>query len=725
MKKSVLLTIALFSIVPLLWAENVESPLYQADWHYKGEALDADTVLQSKDPNAGKYSSNQEMYELGGWESVSAEGRPFYIGISQKKPIANTMEFVDNKQTGNGYTAYLISPELDFSSSHIKVISFLCGKEADNQKTSQIEVLYTTNYTGDASTTTWEILKEGFIPTTGFPPQENIHVTTLLSERGVRIAIRACKTGNAAETNAKQAKIRISGFNITERTIQAIPHTANWVYKAEALNDDGTVKTEIDPKPGTAQSDQTAYDLGGWESISTEDRPFFIAVSSSKPLSNTMEYRSSTASDQTSYMISPFINFSANSLKTISLKCGKEAANIKTQLELIYSTDYAGNPTSATWHTIKTNLIPAEQAGIGSSKLAEVTARIDLITPYAVVAIRVVKDKNTPEDGKKIRITNFKITQKSYSFNKKTGAITCGNSWNAELLSALDLSKATSLDITQITESLTGLTLDADKNPNCLIYANEALSNVSNVVVGDAAETIDLTDGYDFYNTKAFTASTIKYTRYLYAGWNTIAFPFPYTVSGEQIEEYGSTSETTVTFTEAPSTLTANQAYLIRVNADGSSVFEANDVTVPATASVGEVFKSNFNSFTMAADNHLYKLNADGTAFNHSDGGALIGAFRGYLDLSSLPLSGSDSAPRRIIHGDGGATNLNNIPAEGITVYTENGTLLIYADRAQRMQIYSIDGKIVRNIELEVGRNAISDLNKGIYLVKNRKVTLF
>lgn len=288
------------------------------------------------------------------------------------------------------------------------------------------------------------------------------------------------------------------------------------------------------------------------------------------------------------------------------------------------------------------------------------------------------------------------------------------------ILNAADL---TSIDLTETSSVASGLN---PRNPNCLVYAGEALPGVSNVVVGDAAETIELTDGHDFYNTKAFTAGTIKYTRYLYSGWNTIAFPFPYAISGEQIEEYSSANADMVVFKEAQGVLTANQAYLIRVDTDGDCVFEASSVTVPVTETVGEVFKSNFRSFAMAAGSHLYKLNADGTAFNHSDGTAVIGAFRGYLDLSSLPSDTPNAAPRRIIHGDGGATGIadNSSTAEGTTVYGANGTLIVRTDRAQRMHIYGVDGRMVRIVELEAGENIIGNLSKGVYLAGNQKVVL-
>lgn len=286
------------------------------------------------------------------------------------------------------------------------------------------------------------------------------------------------------------------------------------------------------------------------------------------------------------------------------------------------------------------------------------------------------------------------------------------------ILNAADL---TSIDLTETSTVAAGLN---PKNQNCLVYANEALAGVKNVVVGDAAETIELTDGVDFNNTKPFTAATIKYTRYLYKGWNTIAFPFPYTVNGDRIESYSSADASTVVFVEASGQLNANQAYLINAEADGDKEFTAIGAEVPVTAAVGEVFKSNFRSFAMSNDANLYKLNNDGTAFNHSDGTALVGAFRGYLDLSSVQSASAPALSRRIIHGDGSATRMESISAGEMSVYSGNGALIIHTDHAQIVRIHSIDGCLVRTVVLEAGENIVNGLSKGIYLVGKQKVAL-
>lgn len=48
----------------------------------------------------------------------------------------------------------------------------------------------------------------------------------------------------------------------------------------------------------------------------------------------------------------------------------------------------------------------------------------------------------------------------------------------------------------------------------------------------------------------------------------------------------------------------------------------------------------------------------------------------------------------------------------------------IVADKAQCVKICSIDGCIVRNMELNEGHNVITNLPKGIYIVNNQKVII-
>mgnify|MGYP006905534994 FL=1 len=54
----------------------------------------------------------------------------------------------------------------------------------------------------------------------------------------------------------------------------------------------------------------------------------------------------------------------------------------------MYSTDYTGDVSTATWISMKENLIPNGQVGVGASKMLSISATTDLVAPSVVIAVR-------------------------------------------------------------------------------------------------------------------------------------------------------------------------------------------------------------------------------------------------------------------------------------------------------------------------------------------------
>ena len=210
-------------------------------WKYIDSALSGGSPT---DPNAGTYKADQSLFDLSGWTSVVSEGmRPFYIGISSGNPIANTMEFVDNKQDGERNTSWLISPPLDFSGTGIKTITFRAGREAIDQQTSNIDVLYSPDYTTSIERATWTVLKSQAVPATqaGLAQNSMVVITTSTSEKSpdAVIAIRADKVfGGAA--GVKQAKYRVVAPTITFTPASGISSTNK---DSNAIIYDNTMQT--------------------------------------------------------------------------------------------------------------------------------------------------------------------------------------------------------------------------------------------------------------------------------------------------------------------------------------------------------------------------------------------------------------------------------------------------------------------------------------------------
>ncbi len=329
-------------------------------------------------------------------------------------------------------------------------------------------------------------------------------------------------------------------------------------------------------------------------------------------------------------------------------------------------------------------------------------------------------------DGYDYYIYNFRLLPVCQQ-DSETKALTLKATWNAERLSQLDLSNATSVDLRQI-EIPANVQWKEGKNPNCLVYVAPNAANtesIPNLIQVDengnaaAPHEIILQDGHDFCNKLPFTGS-IRYTRHLYEGWSTLALPFPYLLQGENMEEFSSADDDAVTFTTtAATTLEANKAYLIYMDAETDKVFAAENANVPATfIDKSTPFMANFVTFTMANDDHLYKLNNDGTAFNHSDGTAPVSAFRAYLDLNGYTEA---SNPKRIVHRKENPTGIHAKDGGFPAITYREGTLCITADAPQMLHIYTMDGKMVQSVRLHAGTNHIRIPLKGMYLLNNRK----
>ena len=310
--------------------------------------------------------------------------------------------------------------------------------------------------------------------------------------------------------------------------------------------------------------------------------------------------------------------------------------------------------------------------------------------------------------------------------DNETKAWTLKATWDAEKLGQLDWNDATSIDLRQI-EIPANVQWKEGKNPNCLVYVAQNAGNIEGIpnliqVDEDGHATapleIILQDGHDFCNKLPFTGN-IRYTRHLYDGWSTLALPFPYALQGESIEEFSRVDENSVAFTATAATLEANKAYLIYMDAETDKVFTAENAVVPATViDRNTPFMANFVSFTMANENHLYKLNNDGTAFNHSDGTAIVGGFRAYLDLNGYATS---SSPKRIVHRIENPTGIHEKDARCLTVIYREGMLSVTADVPQMLHIYAIDGRLVQSVRLHAGANHIRIPLRGLYLLNNRK----
>lgn len=181
-------------------------------------------------------------------------------------------------------------------------------------------------------------------------------------------------------------------------------------------------------------------------------------------------------------------------------------------------------------------------------------------------------------------------------------------------------------------------------------------------------------------------------------------------------------------------TIEANRPYLLRIGDAAQTVrLSAHNVEVPTTPTEIKVTCGDFDLMATYAEiktfhGAVYILNEDGTAFvrTESDDAAegqqapvAIVPFSVYAlsesGVSSIGIDLDDATSSIDIIGTADA---------GLMCRAEGGNLVIYTSRPVDTAIYRVDGTSVGRISLVAGRNVISGLSRGIYIVEGMKILL-
>lgn len=303
-------------------------------------------------------------------------------------------------------------------------------------------------------------------------------------------------------------------------------------------------------------------------------------------------------------------------------------------------------------------------------------------------------------------------------------------------------SSAVAVDLTGVVSSISKVS--ANSNPNTLYYIGEsetAPSGLSgkNVVKGDAASSISLTDGYEMMVPKTFTASKITYTRTPSigtagsGGWASIVVPFnvsSVTVGNDQIDwfksdtDYGKnfwvkefqgiSGQNVVCFGYAQE-MKANQPYIMAVpnnhwgeafNLVGKKlVFHGANAQLIANPSVLVGSETMYFRGTYAVTNttSTYVLNSTGTKF--SFGSNKVKPFHAFFVAKDLDTFGV------------GDLNIGSFEDE------TNGILnLLESDTNSTVDVYNVNGVKVGTAEVQNGKVVLGNLPRGIYIVNGKKI---
>ena len=307
---------------------------------------------------------------------------------------------------------------------------------------------------------------------------------------------------------------------------------------------------------------------------------------------------------------------------------------------------------------------------------------------------------------------------------------------------------------------LTEAVMKDGMNPNCLYYvpANAGLSG-NNIVTLDnyLAESVTLTDDYCYDCPIPFHTEEIKYVHNPSvwangsAGWETICLPFaPETFEASEQgfispimlgskgnfwlrKVVGASSDAVYFSSTIDGVMEANTPYLVAFpgstmgagHLQGQTItFTGYDADIqvteqPTVKNNDFVFVGNYDKEADGIEG--WALNAAGSAFARSTS---VGnqPFRAYFKN----LSGQTSNARlRISFNDPTDINSLRMASSDISLaITGNGELVIQSNSNRPLAIYSIDGRLLRRIWLNIGENRVGGLPKGMFIIDNQKIMM-
>ena len=334
-----------------------------------------------------------------------------------------------------------------------------------------------------------------------------------------------------------------------------------------------------------------------------------------------------------------------------------------------------------------------------------------------------------------------------YSYNMEPGLVSWDKEGNMEAIAA-GASVVVPDDAVAVDLSGAGVTsVTVNSNPNTLYYIATSdvvpagLSNC-NVVKGNVADAINLTDGKEFYVPRTFTATEINFTMTPdittngKGGWMTLALPFAVTKvtrsdTQEEIDWFRSKSDSDKhfwmkSFTEVDGTTAlfgyadhheANLPYIVAFpgNKWGDEydlsnkeiVFSAENARVQGEARIiSSTSVWNFVGSSVTKDlSGVYQLNDEGNRFALSSS-VTVQPFRAYFAAKTQ----SSALP----------------PA--LTIGSANGNtteiLIPIATEGEAVDVYDLHGMKVRTIGVNDGSINLNGLPKGVYIIKGKKIII-
>ncbi len=371
----------------------------------------------------------------------------------------------------------------------------------------------------------------------------------------------------------------------------------------------------------------------------------------------------------------------------------------------------------------------------------------DNLAPGSIYSMNIYARNNVPDSEEGTHLENIVKSGESKYYAIKPGIIT----WSGEgMRNGFKPEEGFTIPDAVAAVSLEGLGLGSvtpNANPNTLYFLGEGEATPDglsgkNVVKGNAADNIVLTDGYDFYTPQTITAAAISYERTftqghhngVSTGWSTITLPFtPAKVTNatdnQTIDWFRSGTDSgkqfwlcdfymedgdDVSFRNAE-TMEANVPYIVAVpdNYWGPDwdlrgkriVWSATDAVIKPDGIAYTSGRQMVFGGTMAQTSvsGAYLLNSEGSMFQSATSGT-VPAFHAYF---------AD------IDGGGAAARSFNIRIDdGHTTAIQEGERFGENARGVAAPVYNLSGQ-----RITTGSRSGS-LRKGIYIVEGKKLVV-
>lgn len=454
------------------------------------------------------------------------------------------------------------------------------------------------------------------------------------------------------------------------------------------------------------------------------------------------------------------------------LKSDELAAVDKESAADITSIGMSGNVSSEDFETIRENFSNLETLNLSDMENTSIPA--NAFTGMSNLSSVVIPD-NVTEIGENAFSGCSNLESISLSSVDQIGAGAFNGCSN---LTSISISGNGTQGTRSFASRAAGINDDSFKgiNPNCLIFVqDQGLSLSGNNVIYNsngmrqAMTDINISTEYPFSTPGSFNLGdntiSLKATAGYKTGngenWSGIVLPFvPTSVMADgkavAFAEKGDATMRIMTFADAnaetltdASVIEPNTPYVIRLNDKGTGtadvVFSATGKSTGASVASDDLTTADFDVQTTPAPEAIvrtgkdfsifasytnrpyaagdYTLNEAGSMFVLTDGteAGSVAPFSAYMRANN------GSAPESFaIGGNDETSSINTVIGTengNISIYRDGSVLVITAVTEGSVNIYNLQGNIVRTVTLSEGRNTI-ELPAGIYILEGIKVMM-